>query len=309
MISLKKRAFTLIELLTVVAIIALLIGILVPAVNSARRQAKITGVRAQLDGIVKGLEMFNSDFGYYPDSGRQEYVKSSGDALVQGSHRLFFSMVGRDQLGCPSQNPSDVNAYYYTKDGTFNAKDSGGNSNVITADDSNFGEIGTAVKKTQRKGPYVETNGLTVLKDQSNSNFNFMNLLCDKFGKFTDPAITQDFSGRNVILYYKADPSKDGAISADEKYVGSYQALDNGIITKTYPTSATDWLTLTDSMKQFYWGRDGDPTNHVTKGGIINLAAKVGNTYPPFNKETYLLISAGPDGEYFTDDDIVNWNK
>ncbi|NLE29155.1 MAG: prepilin-type N-terminal cleavage/methylation domain-containing protein, partial [Phycisphaerae bacterium] len=72
MANLKKRGFTLVELLTVVAIIALLIGILVPAVNQARKIAVRTSVRAQISGISSGIEMFKTDFGYYPSSVPQD---------------------------------------------------------------------------------------------------------------------------------------------------------------------------------------------------------------------------------------------
>jgi prepilin-type N-terminal cleavage/methylation domain-containing protein len=310
MFSRKNLAFTLIELLTVIAIIGLLIAILVPSVISARKTAKIAAVRAQLDFISKGLEIFNTDFGFYPNSSRQDY-KTAGDGLVQGSHRLSFSMLGRDFLGCPAQNPDDVNGYYYTQDGTFNVKAADGSTNVITADSANFGKIAAKVKKTQRKGPYVNANGVILAKDQTSADFNNMTVMCDKFsqrpnGEPIASATLDPYQGRNAILYFKANAALDGAITADETGPGTYTPADNARISNT---DLAGYPTLNASMKKFYWGTDGDPTNHISRGGIINTTSAVGNTYPAFNKDTYLLISAGPDNTYFTDDDITNWNK
>jgi prepilin-type N-terminal cleavage/methylation domain-containing protein len=53
-----KRAFTLTELLVVISIIALLMGILMPAVSRAREQAKVAVVNAELRQIGLALEMY-----------------------------------------------------------------------------------------------------------------------------------------------------------------------------------------------------------------------------------------------------------
>jgi prepilin-type N-terminal cleavage/methylation domain-containing protein len=53
-----KRAFTLIELLVVMAIIALILGILLPVVGSARLQAKVLTVNAELRDIGMALEAY-----------------------------------------------------------------------------------------------------------------------------------------------------------------------------------------------------------------------------------------------------------
>jgi prepilin-type N-terminal cleavage/methylation domain-containing protein len=62
-----KRAFTLIELLAVVAIISLLLGILLPAAGRARMQAKVLTVNAELRDIGLALEAYSFDYeGRYP---------------------------------------------------------------------------------------------------------------------------------------------------------------------------------------------------------------------------------------------------
>ena len=56
-----KRGFSLIELLVVTAIIALLLGILLPVIGRARLQAKVLSVNAELRDIGLALEAYSFD--------------------------------------------------------------------------------------------------------------------------------------------------------------------------------------------------------------------------------------------------------
>lgn len=66
-----RRGFTLIELLVVVAIIALLVGLLLPAITQARRNAASMKDGAQIKQIHQSMLVFaNNDRGYLPTPGR-----------------------------------------------------------------------------------------------------------------------------------------------------------------------------------------------------------------------------------------------
>jgi prepilin-type N-terminal cleavage/methylation domain-containing protein len=62
----KKKAFTLIELLMVVAIIGILAGILIPTVGAVRKQANIAASKSQLANYLTAMQMFKGEYGYFP---------------------------------------------------------------------------------------------------------------------------------------------------------------------------------------------------------------------------------------------------
>ncbi|NQU43300.1 prepilin-type N-terminal cleavage/methylation domain-containing protein [bacterium] len=68
--DLHRRAFTLIELLIVVAIIAILAAIAVPNFLEAQVRAKVSRVQSDLRTIATGLEAYAVDCNRYPPYGR-----------------------------------------------------------------------------------------------------------------------------------------------------------------------------------------------------------------------------------------------
>lgn len=122
----NKRAFTLVELLVVVAIIALLLGILLPALNKAREIAQRTACSANLDGIYTSMYTYsvsNSDnFPSGPKGGTALEITDGTTArnsgtdveIDDGSHDNYVTgslwiMVKEGDTGakswiCPSTN-------------------------------------------------------------------------------------------------------------------------------------------------------------------------------------------------------------
>ena len=71
----KHRFFTLVELLTVIAVIAILAGIAVPVVVGMQSKGKETAARADMNAIKMALTQFKADYSIFPVTG------ASGDTL------------------------------------------------------------------------------------------------------------------------------------------------------------------------------------------------------------------------------------
>ncbi|MFI4853749.1 MAG: type II secretion system protein [Phycisphaerales bacterium JB065] len=76
-----RKGFTLIELLVVVAVIALLVGILLPALGAARRQAIAVGCASNLKQLGLGIGLYYND---YPSTLPQVRVNASGGIVSPG---------------------------------------------------------------------------------------------------------------------------------------------------------------------------------------------------------------------------------
>jgi prepilin-type N-terminal cleavage/methylation domain-containing protein len=61
-----SRRFTLVELLVVMAIIAVLAGLLLPALAGVRDKAHATRARAEMKALQTAISMYESDYGYLP---------------------------------------------------------------------------------------------------------------------------------------------------------------------------------------------------------------------------------------------------
>jgi prepilin-type N-terminal cleavage/methylation domain-containing protein len=282
-----KQGFTIIELLTVMSIIVILIGLLVPALNRVRRYALTVQQQAQIHSITAALEMFRNDNEQYPDSGRFDDVNQP----YCGAMKLAEAMMGVDLLG-------------YHPNSRFRANRTDGAGTIIYEP----GVPNLQENLKMRQGTYLQADKASATNigelyygpSASIGSFTeYSSVLCDVYAK-TRQKQTNEKLGM-PLLYYKADTSK--ALN-DYLVPGSsiYDFRDNmDLLQIGKPDSAA----FVHRLEKFA-GPPAEPTGERFYKNILNR--QVTTVDRPVRPDSYILISAGWDGEYGTADDIMNFD-
>jgi type II secretory pathway pseudopilin PulG len=313
----KRSGLTVIEILVVVGIIALLVGLLLPAVHTVQKMAKDTKQRAQFTAIGLGLAAFKNDYGDYPPSNWMDPTMVGAPQDYCGAQKLAEALVGWDLLGFhpdsawradgldKAAGPTTYDPLHTdpTEAGLKKRKD-----RYLELDTANAFRLGESTPGA-RDGLFVDTTSLAGTLAPNT------HVLCDVFtvnerkilltpasvlptGTVIPPKLV---SPGTPILYYKANPTSK--LHRD-------------------PTN------LTRTEYNIYNARDCWPLVSLGRLADGALATAARRTHPladfdyfyeyirdpkvqarpwPYRSDSYLLISAGADGLYGTDDDIRNF--
>ena len=310
-----RSGFTLVELLTVIAIIVILISVLVPSLGRARIQAKRAASRALLHSISTGLEMFRTESGEYPESvstaagtpGATYYGEDTGawGTRIFGAHKLARALLGPESaqgVVIGSVHPDLLRE-------------------EALQSSPQFGKFyGNNADPADRIGPYVEAA-------QPGKQFEATAILAARYGNapsalqnVTQEAVTFIDTDRYPVLYFKANPRARVMAEAGRTLGPAVYYHEDNLPFFQWPLEGQphqlecfgnrlvpdDLLSCppvsgVNAKNSFCYAIHPHSSNEPT-GALANLRR-------PHNADKFLLLTPGPDGVYGTQDDVKNFDE
>lgn len=304
-----SRAFTITEILVVVAIVLVLLSIVVIAVGSATRTAQRSNTVALMHSIKQGLVQFENEFGYLPPVLDQErnlrFRLPSGDNRINGPDPRSLSYADDIQgwysittlaeylIGYGGEDEDGYEGLgirHPGRDGYWGASNSQIPSDPIGTLEYRKqrlnGALGAASRQGRVYGPYLQLGDQRLLGaidpdvDQDSESFKvYFPGDALPLGKTWDelPKVIADYWGEPIRYYRKPHPA--GAIQRDYRRMAGQNDL--------VPPSLADvialrpWTTRRSDMDARVVDDAGDRT------ATTDLAAA-----------KFALFSSGPDRRY-----------
>lgn len=184
--------------------------------------------------------------------------------------------------------PDSLTGWYYSTatPGSFNGtwEDSGANW--------------TSANRTARKAPYINPEGFSVVNDSLVADY--VPVICDKFDQRKGEKVSGSYANRSIFLYFAANSNGQRIATASPTpapvwAAEYYYMADNYNALSTNPT--------------FSGAADTEARQRLFGTAIEDANAAIVNDRMPHNKDGYILMSPGPDLQYLTKDDVVNWQQ
>jgi prepilin-type N-terminal cleavage/methylation domain-containing protein len=275
--SQSRKAFTILELIIVIGVLAVLMAILIPSLSYVKAQSKKASTVALLNSIGIGLEQYYTDHNMYPPSNpllAPAYPKPPATPFDRGGLMLTQGLTGYLTGSLDGAGDPQAADAMYKGDPSLGFR---------TRPQTGTAPIGKVY------GPYIEVGGShwKVISPEHQ-------VLIDLWG--------------NEILYFRAGPELVNGrrrniqrIFQDPftSFPAYFIALDNRY---AYKQAAVSAANPTGEVKLTSAEMPSNPAFLKLLGGAMPGETILGHN-------SYLLVSAGPDGIYFTADDIIHAGK
>ena len=263
----SRQAFTLIELLIVMMIIGLLATILIPSLHAARTAARVASSKALIFTLESAVNMFRADE-VLGDYPPSFYMVYSADRDPYSPHTGTYPAFGAQTLLWGVCGADLLGSPGFPA--LSGLRDVYGDTNTYP-----------------RRGPFVDPGKLQIVRPNIKPS-----ALAGKLSAQANraPVILDSF--KMPVLYYRADTNHQFHATDNEIFAEAAYDLDKG-----YRLDRPGG----------YYVRPGNPGSGLN-GFITDLRlAEFSGTAGPYNRDSFILISAGPDKLYGTSDDVANF--
>jgi len=282
-----RRGFTLVELLVVIVVIAVLMGLLLPALNSVRIKAKEATVVVEIKQLESAITAFKAKYGVEPPSRISIYLTYSGwtgDPTSMAAVRQIWPQFDF-YMGDPANNATNTAGKGKAFPTYWSSLNSGSQVLNINSGECLFFFLG-GVMQDNASGPNQVPTGFSKNPQYPFAPTSFVSNREGPFFEFNDVARIKDIDTSGMNEWY--DPLPDQ--SKPYLYFSSYGG--RGYSVSELPVTGTNYTYLHDVYRMAASVSGNYPPSAPSNAGSGS------QTLPAQKAQSFQIISPGYDQDY-----------